>query len=192
MQKNNENGQEIDFARDSENPEYCCLLAAIRIYRRSLRLGMKCHHTMGVFYNKPGENSKKGGVKFVTDKLVAVHLRTCASIVLNIKKNNPELNRLSTHFIRVTAANLLHRECMVDSYIQKCLRWLSTEFLTYLRNTIYTADAHTKSMNINLGPLERQRVSYTNNHPGLLKRTSRDTLEPHESLVAAMSKHISL
>ena len=147
---------------------------------------------MGVFYEKPGKNSKKGGVKIVTDKLVAVHLRTCASIILKIKKNDPELNHWSTHSIRVTAANLSHQAGIVDSYIQKCLHWLSTEFLTYLRNTIYTADAHTKSMNINLGPLERQRVSYTNNHPGLLKRTSRDTLEPHESLVAAMSKHISL
>lgn len=153
---------------------------------------MKCHHPMGVFYDKPGENSKKGGVTFVTDKLVAVHLRTCASIVLNIKKNYPKLNRWSTHSIRVTAANLLHRVGMVDSYIHKCLRWLSTEFLTYLCNTIYAADAHTKAMNVNLGPVEWQRVSYTNNHPGLLKRTSRDTLEHHESLVAAMSKNISL
>ena len=89
LQKNNDNGQEIDFAQDSENPKYYCLLAALQIYRRSQCLGMKLQHPMGFFYEKPGENSKKGGVKFVTDKLVAVHLRTCASIVLNIKKNDP-------------------------------------------------------------------------------------------------------
>ena len=47
---------------------------------------MKRHYPMGVFFDKPGENSKNGGVKFVTDKLVAIHLRTCAAIVLNIKK----------------------------------------------------------------------------------------------------------
>ena len=78
---------------------------------------------------------------------------------LEHQKKDPEFNSCSTHSIKVTAKNLLHQAGMADSYINKCIFWLSTEFLTYLCNTIYAADAHTKDMNVNLGPVERQMAS---------------------------------
>ena len=37
---------------------------------------------------------------------------------------------------------------MSDSYIQMRLRWRSTSFLDYLRNTLYNADKHTKVLDI--------------------------------------------
>ena len=37
---------------------------------------------------------------------------------------------------------------MSDSYIQMHLRWRSTTFLDYLRNTLYNADKHTKVLDI--------------------------------------------
>ena len=37
---------------------------------------------------------------------------------------------------------------MSDTYIQSRLRWTSNAFLGYLRNTLYTAAAHTKALYI--------------------------------------------
>jgi len=50
--------------------------------------------------------------------------------------------------VRVTACNLLHRQGFSDSYIQARLLWKSNTFLQYLRNTLYTAAAHTKALSI--------------------------------------------
>ena len=79
--------------------------------------------------------------------MTAVHIRNSGSVVLNIKKDDPSLKLWSTHSIRVTAANLLHRANLSDSYIKTRLRWKSSSFLMYLRNTIYGADTHTKAIN---------------------------------------------
>ena len=92
--------------------------------------------------------------------MTAAHLRYSASIVLNIKKDDPSLKLWSTHSIQVTAANLLHRANLSDSYIQTRLRWKSLSFLVYLRNTIYGADAYTKAININLGVKEQPKALY--------------------------------
>ena len=81
----------------------------------------------------------------------AAHLRNCASLVLNINKDDPSLKLWSTHSIQVMAANLLHRANLSDSYIQTRLPRKSSSFLMYLRNTIYGTDAHTKAINVNLG-----------------------------------------
>ena len=107
--------------------------------------------------------------------MTASHLRTSASLVLNIKKEDPSLKLWSTHSIRVTAANLLHRANLSDSYIQTRLRWKISSFLVYLRNTIYGADAHTKAININLGKKEQPKALY------------RTIPEEHEPILLSMS-----
>lgn len=78
----------------------------------------------------------------------ATFLRTTAQRVFDHDPIDDRLRRWSCHSIRVTAANLLHRACMSDSYIQTRLRWKSTTFLMYLRNTFYAADQHTAAMKI--------------------------------------------
>ena len=68
--------------------------------------------------------------------------------VFHLKPRDKILNRWTSHSIRVTACNLLHRQGMSDTYIQSRLRWTSNAFLGYLRNTLYTAAAHTKALHI--------------------------------------------
>jgi hypothetical protein len=167
-QKNKDNGQKIDFARDDKHLDYCAVRAALRIYLRSLRLGYPPHEPLGVFQNPKGQS------KFITATMTAAHLRNSASLVLNIKKDDPSLKLWSTHSIRVTAANLLHRANLSDSYIQTRLRWKSSSFLMYLRNTIYGADAHTKAINVNLGAKEQPKASYRTVH------------EEHEPILLSM------
>ena len=162
-QKNNQNGQKIPFADDKGNPTYSATRAGLRIYNRSLRLHVKDHEPMAVFKNKFGKT------KFITDKMVTDLLRNAASAVLGLSLTDPEVKLWSTHSIRVTAANLLHRQHLSDSYIMTRLRWMSTSFLMYLRNTIYTADAHSKALSVKLSKTDEQEASYR-------------SMEPHEKI----------
>ena len=88
------------------------------------------------------------------------HLQHCALLVLNVNKDDPSLKFWSTHSSRVTAVDLLHRANLSDSYIQTRLCWKSSPFLMYLRNIIYSADAHTKTINVTLGTKEQNKASY--------------------------------
>ena len=162
-QKNNDNGQKIPFARDHANPTTCPVLAAVRIIIRASRLGVASDTPIGVF-------NHKGQTRFITDTKVQHLLRTAAKTTMGIS-DEKEILKWSTHSIRVTAANLLHREKFSDSFIQNRLRWKSQSFLMYLRNTIYSASAHTKSLALS-----------NSNLPPLAERSYREP-EPHESLL---------
>ena len=153
FQKNLDNGEEVDFARDNVLKSLCPVRAALRIRKRALKLGAPVNEPAAVFQTRAGKRC------FITDTLVAKTIRLSAKEVLNIT-DKKELHRWSTHSIRVTAANLLHRANMTDSFIQKRLRWKSTTFLMYLRNTIYAANAHSKALNISESnlPHPSQRV----------------------------------
>ena len=164
-QKNGDNGEEVTFSGDISNRKYCIVTAGLRIYHRSKRLGTKDHEPMAVC-------ARKGEVQFITARKVTTLLREAAQEVLGLQKKDPVVNQWSTHSIRVTAANLLHRMQLSNSYIQKRLRWKSDTFLMYLRNTIHAADAHTKAITVKLGPSELQAASYRK-------------AEPHEVIVQA-------
>ena len=75
-------------------------------------------------------------------------LRTIAQKVFHPKATGAFLSHWSADSIRVTAANLLHHQDFSDTYIQMRLRWKSTVFLDYLRNTMDTAAAHTKALHM--------------------------------------------
>ena len=145
-QKNNRNYELIAYKRDLENPEFCPVQAIWRIIRRALRLRVPLLEPIAVYKAQKG---KYAGTRcFITNDQVQHHLRNTAQRVYKIKKGDDSLLRWSAHSIRVTACNLLHRQGLSDSYIQTRLRWKSTAFLDYLRNTLYTADAHTKAIHI--------------------------------------------
>ena len=142
-QKNNDNGQSITFSGDSSNRSYCIVDAGLRIYHRSKRLGMKDSESMTVYAVK-GETL----------------LREAAQEVLGLQKSDPVVKKWPTHSMRVTAADLLHRMQLSNSYIQKRLRWNSDRFLMYLRNTIHAVDAHTKAITVKMSQRELQTASY--------------------------------
>ena len=135
-QKNGDNGEIIPFGKDTAHPKFCPVLAAIRIALRALRLGVPADEPIAVCSDATGNR------KFITDSGVAKVLRLSATEALGIGKKDPSLKLWSTHSVRVTAANLLHRQQFSDSFIQTRLRWKSSSFLMYLRNTFYAADQH--------------------------------------------------
>ena len=149
-QKNNNNGEKIPFTRDWKRPHICPVLAAYRIIRRAQRLRLPPDSPLATY-------SKNTSYAYITATQVTSYLRTFAKSAFGLKDNDPQLDKWSCHSIRVTAANLLHRAKMSDSYIQTRLRWKSTAFLDYLRNTIYTAQLHTDALAIS--PLHLPHLS---------------------------------
>ena len=158
-QKNGNNGEKRTFIDDTVSPSYSATRAGCRIYQRSLRLGMKDTAPMAVFKND------RGHTKFITDALVNSLLREAASATLNLKQGHPELQLWSTHSIRATAANLLYRKQLSDNYIMTRLRWISNAFLVYLRNTVHSADEHSKAVSIKLNSADMQTASYRDMEP---------------------------
>ena len=166
-QKNKENGQEIPFERDDNLPDLCPVRAAFRIMQRAGTLLVPKEEPVAVYYQLSAKKRY-----FITDNQVASFFKKAAIAVFNLPKSDPELTKYSTHSIRVTAANVLHRANLSDSFIQMRLRWKSDTFLNYLRNTFYAANKHTKSLNIS-----------DSNLPPLSERSYRE-LESHEHLMA--------
>ena len=142
-QKNNDNGQQISFKRDYTHPDVCPLLAALRIYQRAQRLQVPSGTPLAVY-----SSSTSSSFRYITARRVVQFLRRSAQAAFNLRSDDKSLASWTCHSIRVTAANLLHRARMSDSYIQTRLRWKSTSFLMYLRNTFYSADEHTKALDI--------------------------------------------
>ena len=129
-------------------------MAALRIALRAIRLNIPPEEPIG-----KARHSKTKRPIFITDGLVTKLLRMATKSVYRLPEGDPELEKWSTHSIRVTAANLLHRERFSDSYIQTRLRWKSTQFLKYLRNTFYSATQHSAQLKLspsNLPPPEER------------------------------------
>ena len=104
-------------------------------------------------------------MQYITARKVTALLCETAQEVLGLHENDPVINQWSTHSIRVTAANLLHRMQLSNSCIQKRLRRKSDRILIYLRNTIHAADAHTKAITVKLSPSDQQAASYRKAEP---------------------------
>ena len=122
---------------------------------------------------------------------MADFLQTIAKTVFHLDANDKDLHRWTSHSLRVTACNLLHRQGFSDTYIQSRLRWRSNAFLDYIRNTLYTAAAHTKALHIPANNLPALTATFhpvtlatgevvtTNNPSGppLVRYRSREELE---------------
>ena len=131
----------IPFHMDNEEPTFCPVKAAVRIIHQAVRLHVPHLPPIGVF------RASTMHTYFITSSMTPKFLRTTAQ-----HKHGPlkpvDLKRWSSHSIRVSAAVALHRARFMDSFIQTRLRWKSTAFLCYLRNTHYTAMQHTNAVSL--------------------------------------------
>jgi len=136
VQKNNDNGQIISFARHP-SPERCPVLAMHRIITRSKRL---CHDSSLPLAIYLTSSSK---VRYFTDHDITSVLRSTAKTLYNLHKQS-DLARWTAHSIRVGACVALHEAGCDGITIQQRLRWRSNTYLMYLRNTRHLADQHTQ------------------------------------------------
>ena len=138
---------------------FCPVLAAVRIINRAYELQTPADHPLAVYRHADGRRL------FITESDVTDSLRAVASEAHNIPAGDPELQKWSSHSIRVTACNLLHRQKFSDSYIKNRLRWKTNCFQMYLRNTFYTADQHTLLLSDNNLPTLKGVDSHRQNEP---------------------------
>jgi hypothetical protein len=170
-QKNNDNFQAITYGKCTSNPVLCPVGAMLRIAQRAYRLRLPPLRPIAIYSSSPRSGSSSVRHQ-ITGKDVTSFLRSIARTVYSLPSDSPQLKLWGPHSIRVTAANLLHRARYSDSFIKNRLRWKSDSFLMYLRNTFYTADQHSKALDIDIAP-----PSLTDLRP----------LEPHEDALAAMA-----
>ena len=135
-QKNKNNGEKISYYRDDSSPDWCAVRALWNISQRAFRFGIPSNEPIAKY------REKNGSISFITDYHVKALLQKSAREALNIK-DEKVLNKWTSHSIRVTAANELHRMNFSEAFIKKRLRWKSEAFLVYLRNTVHNAAAHT-------------------------------------------------
>ena len=149
-QKNENNGEIIPYERDVERLDLCPVYAALRIRQRALRLAVAADHPIGVY--KPTKLSPRAapgvGYHYITRDQVEKYLRSIGALTFSLRKTDPMVSRWSSHSIRVTACNLLHRQGLPDSYIQQRLRWKSLAWRDYIRNTIYSAAQHKAALKL--------------------------------------------
>ena len=134
VQKNRRNGQKISWIRDYTHSLLCPVLAALRIYERSLKLGLSDSQPMGAYRDKTD-------VKYITGSKIALLFKSIAmDIYPDITK--AELSKFSAHMIRVSAAVLLQIAEKPAHFIKMRLRWESETYRMYLRNTSVIAMKH--------------------------------------------------
>ena len=134
VQKNRRNGQAITWTRDRTNSEHCPVLAALRIYDRSIRLGLTDDQPMGAYL-------EKGKVKYLTGARISKLFQSIASSVYPDMPDR-DVKKYSAHSLRVTAAVLLQMAGAKDTYIQTRLRWEGDSFKRYLRDNSVLAFQH--------------------------------------------------
>ena len=138
-QKNGNNGEVITYYRDYDNQDWCAVVALWNIVQRAIRLNIPVEEPIAKYLDA------KGRCYFLTDYQVTALLRRAARKVLDITDASI-LSKWSSHSLRVTAANELHRMNFSEAFIKKRLRWKSDAFLVYLRNTIHIARNHTMGL----------------------------------------------
>jgi hypothetical protein len=165
-QKNGDNGQVISFWQDASNPVWCPVQAAWRISQRARRLHIPPHEPVGK-YLEASSNS----IVFLNTVEIEQFMRSIAAHTTGIKDTALLQRMFGLHSIRITACNELDRLGVNDSFIQRRLRWKSLTFLTYLRNTIYSARRHNLS-NIAVSPHDSVLAAARGHH----------SMAPHSAL----------
>lgn len=135
VQKNRRNGQKITWVLDSKDAALCPVQAAIRIYNRSMVLGMSSSEPMGVYRN----DKKK--VKYLTGAKISKLFKMIATRAYE-DITAPELRKYSAHMIRVTACVILQVADKPPDFIKSRLRWESDAYRVYLRDTSILAQRH--------------------------------------------------
>ena len=137
FQKNNDNGQVISYVEDKEDPIHCYVRAAKRIRQRAIRLRQARDKPIAIFRN----NVQNIKTTYIDDIHIKTILQEAAGAVHNVTKKE-ELQRFTSHSIRVGACVLLHSQNISTEDIKFRLRWRSDSFKMYLRNIIQLAEMH--------------------------------------------------
>jgi hypothetical protein len=149
-QKNGQNGEEKLFTRNPKPNGLCFVASTYRSLERFQRVSLldlqiRPTETPLSIYWDPRSNS----AKLINADDIERFMRrlACAVYHLHPSNNSTEVNRWSSHSLRVGAGVALHAMGFSPLDIQWILRWRSTAFMVYLRNVAILADRHHRALN---------------------------------------------
>lgn len=125
FQKNNDNGQQVNYTRNLEDLSFCAVAAGARIQARAQRLKVSSTEPIAVY-------GIKGKTTFIFNTEVKEEMRKCATKIYNLT-DPAEIQCYSSHSVRVGACVNLHATGASDITIQIRLRWKYLTFKDYLR-----------------------------------------------------------
>ena len=164
-QKNGDNGETLKYYRDRKNEKWCPCRALWNIVQHAICLGVKAHEPLGQY------RDDRGRVFYIRDTDVNKQLQDAAKTKLGIT-DTEDLSRWTTHSLRVTASNELHRLGFHSHFIMHRLRWKSETFMRYLRHTIHVARQHTEAMNLS-------KQNLTLEHSNIATKNDRMNAKPN-------------
>jgi len=144
FQKNQDNGQTIFFARNDDQPHKCLVCAFDNIKRRAHRLELPKTSPLAVYKITKGKHAGKWA--YITDKRVEQALQSAAKAVYKITKRE-DLQRWSSHSLRVGTCVALHEGGMQPHAIKFRLRWRSDSYKDYLRHTVTISNQQVQAQN---------------------------------------------
>ena len=134
-QKNGENGQEIMWIATDDLSRKNFVRPMYNIIKRfvTLRGSHDVITPLSIFQTKTGQ------IRLITAKDVESQMRLAA---INVYKLNPKkagdkeiLQKWSSHSLRVGACVILHTMGATETQLKHLLRWKSSAFMVYLRNS---------------------------------------------------------
>ena len=151
FQKNGDNGQEISYVKDTNNPHRCYVAAAQSVVSRAKRLDVEPSRPLAVYavYPKPPAKQSIKEVKYITDVEINQVVREAAKAVYSIKCPK-KLAKFSSHSFQVGACVILHAAGKDPEYIKFRLRWRSDSYRMYLRNIPELARQHLEALSTTL------------------------------------------
>ena len=120
-------------------PTFCAVAAALRIRERAQRLKVLPSEPLAVY-------GIKGSKKFIFNTEVKDEMQKCATKIYKLT-DSEEIQRYSSHSVRVGACVTLHATGASDLTIQIRLRWKSLTFRDYLRQVQQIQDEHKIAIN---------------------------------------------
>lgn len=143
-QKNGDNGERRLFTCNPRPDGHCMVATMYRIFRRFTRLcgAWNTSTPLAVYHS-----SAFGSIRMITARAIERHMREVASVVysFNTKAHKTDIQRWSSHSLRVGACVLLHSQNFSASQIKFLLRWRSDAFMVYLRNVVPLSDQHNEA-----------------------------------------------
>ena len=148
-QKNGEHGEEKKFALNPDESGYCFIAATYRSLLRFEELMERepsLHPSVTPLSVYLADDL--ASIKLVTAIDIEKHMRRLAAQVhhLDPTRDLSLINQWASHSLRIGAVVVLHAMGFSPLDIQWLLRWKSTAFMAYLRNTTVLAERHYKAL----------------------------------------------
>lgn len=139
-QKNGDNYECKTYLINEKHPDLCPVRRGFRILERYYRLVGFNQPNVPLAVYKAGTVDQTSTRLLYSDQVTKVIRETAMAVLhLHPKKDKAEIDKFSTHSLRVGACQILYANGFTAYEIQQLLRWKSNAFMVYLRDIAWVA-----------------------------------------------------